>query len=84
MVSGRVSVRAAARYAWVRALIRAALARVQAFAMQTDADAERIVALGAPPARVQVVGSLKFARVQEAGSNAQAAAARAPRISPSA
>lgn len=75
MVSGRVSVRAAARYTWVRGLIRAALARVQAFAMQTDADAERIIALGAPPARVQVVGSLKFARVPEAGSNAQQAAA---------
>jgi 3-deoxy-D-manno-octulosonic-acid transferase len=78
MVSGRVSARAAARYAWVRWLTRAALAPVRAFAMQTNADAERIVALGAPPARVQVVGSLKFARGSQAPSDsAQAAAARA-------
>jgi 3-deoxy-D-manno-octulosonic-acid transferase len=66
IVSGRISPRAAERYAWVRWLTRSMLARVSACAMQTDADAARIVALGAPPARVHVVGSLKFAR--EAGA----------------
>lgn len=75
LVSGRVSARAAARYAWVRWLTRAALAQVQAFAMQTDADGERIVALGAPARRVQVIGSLKFARLRAARPDAGQAAA---------
>lgn len=70
MVSGRISARAAARYRWVRWLMRAVVAQVSAFAMQTDADAARIIALGASPARVRVVGSLKFARAgaTESGS----------------
>jgi 3-deoxy-D-manno-octulosonic-acid transferase len=62
LVSGRVSVRAAARYAWIAALTRAVLSRIDAFAMQTEGDAQRIVALGAPAERVQVTGSLKLAR----------------------
>lgn len=64
MVSGRVSAAAAARYAWVRPVLRSVLAQVRAFAMQTEADAERIRALGAPPERVQVLGNLKFARAR--------------------
>jgi 3-deoxy-D-manno-octulosonic-acid transferase len=75
MVSGRVSERAAARYAWVRWLTRPVLAQVNAFAMQTDGDAARIVALGAPPERVQVIGSLKYARGNGVNSAAQQAAA---------
>lgn len=66
MVSGRISARAAARYSWIRWLTRPVLSQLSAFAMQTEADAERIVTLGAPPARVQVVGSLKFARAATA------------------
>ena len=62
IVSGRVSARSAGRYARVRWLMRAMLAHVSACAMQTAADAARIVALGAPPERVRVIGSLKFAR----------------------
>jgi len=62
MVSGRISERAARGYAWIRWLTRAMLSHVNACAMQTDADAARIVALGAPAARVRVVGSLKYAR----------------------
>jgi 3-deoxy-D-manno-octulosonic-acid transferase len=70
MVSGRISARAARRYAWIRWLTRAALSHVRAFAMQTDADAARIVALGAPAARVQVAGSLKFARYVDTDTTA--------------
>jgi 3-deoxy-D-manno-octulosonic-acid transferase len=71
MVSGRVSGRAAARYAWARWLTRPVLAQMSAFAMQTDADAERIVRLGAPPDRVQVIGSLKYARGRGGDSAAE-------------
>jgi 3-deoxy-D-manno-octulosonic-acid transferase len=59
MVSGRLSARAYARYRWAGPLFPAALAHVAAFGMQSADDAERIVALGAPPERVRVTGSLK-------------------------
>jgi len=62
LVSGRISARSARRYTWIRWLLRATLEEIDAFAMQTDADAARIIALGAPAARVQVLGNLKFAR----------------------
>ena len=59
MVSGRLSARALARYRWAGPLFPAALGYISAFGMQTPADAERVVALGAPPTRVRVTGSLK-------------------------
>jgi 3-deoxy-D-manno-octulosonic-acid transferase len=59
MVSGRLSARALARYRWAGPLFPAALAHVAAFGMQTEGDAERILALGAAPERVRVTGSLK-------------------------
>ncbi|MBX3027493.1 3-deoxy-D-manno-octulosonic acid transferase [bacterium] len=63
IVSGRLSARTVERGRWAGPLLPAALARVAAFGMQTLADAERIVALGAPSDRVHVTGSLKAARV---------------------
>lgn len=59
MVSGRVGEATARRARWLRPLYRPALAEVTC-CMQTPVDAERIVALGADPRRVQVAGSLKF------------------------
>ena len=63
VVSGRVSARTVERGRWAGPLMPAALAQVAVFGMQTVGDAERIVALGAPAARVHVTGSLKAARV---------------------
>lgn len=63
MISGRVSARTVAHGRWAGPLLPAALSQVAVFGMQTADDAERIVALGAPPARVYVTGSLKAARV---------------------
>jgi 3-deoxy-D-manno-octulosonic-acid transferase len=62
IVSGRLSARSLSRYQLLRSLFAAVLDNVCAFAMQTDGDAERIVALGAPADRVAVTGSLKAAR----------------------
>jgi len=62
VVSGRLSERAAERYAWIRGLLRPALSVVRIFTMQTRADADRIIALGAPAERVSVTGSLKSSR----------------------
>lgn len=58
LVSGRVSARAASRYAWFRPLMRRTLARVR-MCMQSTPDAERIISLGAEPGRVTVLGNLK-------------------------
>jgi 3-deoxy-D-manno-octulosonic-acid transferase len=62
LVSGRLSERAAARYAWIRPFLRSALDAVDVFAMQSQADADRIIALGAARDRVSVTGSLKSSR----------------------
>lgn len=47
-------------YRRIRALTRAALARVSLIAAQSEQDAERLCAIGADPARVEVIGNLKF------------------------
>lgn len=67
VVSGRVSERSLHRYRWIGPLIRSALGFVDRFGMQTEADAARIIALGAPADRVGVTGSLKAAAGSENG-----------------
>lgn len=59
LVSGRVSERSFRRYRWIRAFLGEVLGAVARFGMQTEGDAERIRALGAPAERVSVTGSLK-------------------------
>jgi 3-deoxy-D-manno-octulosonic-acid transferase len=59
MVSGRVSERAFRRYRRWRALFEPVLASVHVFCVQSLESARRLVALGAPAARVVVTGSLK-------------------------
>jgi 3-deoxy-D-manno-octulosonic-acid transferase len=59
IANGRISDRSFRRYRWVRGLMRRVLADVAVFAMQTDEDARRIIALGAPASRVVVTGNLK-------------------------
>jgi 3-deoxy-D-manno-octulosonic-acid transferase len=67
-VSGRISDRSFARYQrylgvfgfFLRPFLRRALANASAFLMQSEKDAERICALGAPADRVQVSGNLKY------------------------
>ncbi len=67
-VSGRISDRSFARYQrflgifgfFLRPFLRSSLANASAFLMQSEKDAERIRALGAPPDRVQASGNLKY------------------------
>jgi 3-deoxy-D-manno-octulosonic-acid transferase len=67
-VSGRISDRSFARYQkylgrvgfFLRPFLRDALANGRAFLMQSEADAQRIRALGAPADRVFVSGNLKY------------------------
>lgn len=67
-VSGRISGRSFARYQkylglfgfCLRPFLASALRNAAAFLMQTDTDADRIRALGAPAGRVKVSGNLKY------------------------
>ena len=56
----RLSQRSANGYAKVTNLIQEMLGNVSQIAAQTEADAKRLIALGADPAIVRVTGSVKF------------------------
>lgn len=60
LVNGRISDRSFPRYRFARFLLRPILERFSAFCMQSQTDAERIMALGAPDGRVENTGNLKF------------------------
>jgi 3-deoxy-D-manno-octulosonic-acid transferase len=60
VINGRISGRSFRRYRLVRPFFRRVLQGIDLFCMQTGTDAERILALGANPERVHVVGNLKF------------------------
>ncbi|MDX2478826.1 MAG: 3-deoxy-D-manno-octulosonic acid transferase, partial [Desulfuromusa sp.] len=60
LVNGRISDRSFPRYRAARFLLRPILDRFAAFCMQSQTDAERITALGAPDGRVENTGNLKF------------------------
>jgi 3-deoxy-D-manno-octulosonic-acid transferase len=67
-LSGRISDRSFARYQsylgafgfFLRPFLRDALSNASAFLMQSEKDAERVRAMGAPADRVQVSGNLKY------------------------
>ena len=60
IVNGRISVRSFPRYRLIRPLLRRVLGDIDAFCMQSEEGARRIVAMGAEGSRVSVTGSLKF------------------------
>jgi len=60
IVNGRISTRAFRRYLWVKPWLTKLLHHIDLFLMQSQADADHIVAMGAPLERVHVVGSLKW------------------------
>ena len=70
IANGRISDRSYRRYRLVRRFMTSVLADVRVFAMQSDEDARRIIALGAQPERVVVTGNIKVdaAAVDPAGS----------------
>lgn len=59
IANGRLSDRSWRRYRLARRFLRSVLADVRVFAMQSEEDARRIIALGADPERVFVTGNLK-------------------------
>jgi 3-deoxy-D-manno-octulosonic-acid transferase len=69
IANGRLSDRSFRRYRLARRLLRPMLDDVQVYAMQSEEDARRMIALGAHPERVFVTGNLKYeALVEPAGS----------------
>jgi len=60
VANGRISDASFSGYRRMRFFVKGMLAMVDSFCMQTERDAERIKALGAPPERVRVTGNLKF------------------------
>ena len=68
----RLSERSAAGYRWAGKIMRDMLSDVSAVAAQSRGDADRLIALGAPPERIRITGSVKFdvklrASLQEEG-----------------
>jgi 3-deoxy-D-manno-octulosonic-acid transferase len=59
IANGRLSDRSFGRYRLLRPAMRRVLADVRVFAMRSDEDARRFIALGAAPERVVVTGNLK-------------------------
>ncbi|MGF1616053.1 MAG: lipid IV(A) 3-deoxy-D-manno-octulosonic acid transferase [Gammaproteobacteria bacterium] len=60
VANARLSERSLHRYQKISRLARTMLSSVSAIAAQTVADAERFVALGTPPSKVTITGSIKF------------------------
>ncbi len=60
LVSGRLSERSFRRYRRIRGFMQRVLGNFRWLLMQSEEDAHRIRALGAPPERVRVVGNLKW------------------------
>src|SRR5206468_132555 len=56
VANGRISDRSFPRYRLVRGLVKRMVSRITVLAMQSEEDARRIIALGAPPDRVVVTG----------------------------
>ncbi|MBK1641481.1 3-deoxy-D-manno-octulosonic acid transferase [Chromatium okenii] len=77
LINARLSARSARGYARLGSFTSATLAQFHLIAAQTAADAERFIALGADPARVAVMGNLKFDQCVPADLPAQAATLRA-------
>ncbi len=76
LANARLSERSARGYRWVLPWIRPRLRGLHAIAAQTQADADRLIALGARTTCVQVMGSLKFDLTIPADLPARAAALR--------
>src|SRR3989338_4520475 len=80
VVNGRLSPRAFARYRWVQPWLRGLLGQVAVFLMQSQDDADRVLALGVAPDRVKVTGSLKWDASLSARPSPQAVQETAARL----
>ena len=68
IAGGRISDRSFPRYRKIRGFMKRFLAEVDGFCMQNELYRERIEALGAPPERIRVTGSVKFDAIAPSAS----------------
>ena len=80
VVNGRISPRAFRRYQLARPWIAGMLRSVNLFLMQSQADADRLLQLGAPRDAVRVTGSLKWDAGVSARPSAEAIRETAARL----
>jgi 3-deoxy-D-manno-octulosonic-acid transferase len=69
VINGRMSPRSYRGYSRARFFMRSILAKVDAFAIQTDEFATRFIGAGAPAERVAVTGSVKYDGVETERNN---------------
>ncbi len=60
LINGRLSTNSYQGYSWIRSFWKQVLGRITCFLMQSERDASRIIALGAPAHRVVTTGNIKF------------------------
>lgn len=60
VINARLSARSARSYQKIPGLVRPALAQVSLIGAQTEEDRNRFITIGAEPARVRVLGNIKF------------------------
>jgi len=60
VINGRISDNSFGRYKAIRFLLKGVLNQVSVWCMQSQQDAQRIMALGAQSSRVKVTGNIKF------------------------
>ncbi|WP_254063583.1 3-deoxy-D-manno-octulosonic acid transferase [Granulicella sp. S190] len=68
VVNARISDRSFPRYMRLRRLWRPLLERISLFLAQSEETAERLIKIGAPQARVQVTGNLKYDVLSASGN----------------
>jgi 3-deoxy-D-manno-octulosonic-acid transferase len=77
LVNGRISPRSFRGYRRLKPFMRHVLQTITSFNMQTKVDAERIIAIGAEPSRVQITGNIKYDLALDSLTSAQEHALRA-------
>ncbi|MGZ4958776.1 MAG: lipid IV(A) 3-deoxy-D-manno-octulosonic acid transferase [Methylomonas sp.] len=60
VINARLSARSAMAYLKIPSLVKTALAKISLIATQTGDDKQHFIDIGADPARVQVLGNIKF------------------------
>jgi 3-deoxy-D-manno-octulosonic-acid transferase len=66
IVNGRISDRSYGQYNLVKGLLKETFGRIDLFCMRSEADADKVVSLGAPRAKVTVTGTMKFDQLPKA------------------
>jgi 3-deoxy-D-manno-octulosonic-acid transferase len=67
--NGRVSEKSFGRYGLIKGFVKQVLSGIDSFCVLTEADRDRIVALGADPARIEVTGNIKYDAIPDAPSS---------------